>query len=55
MLNILMCSNDKCKLKNTCYIYNKAIPDMYQSYGCFIPEKKDNKYSCEYYRKWIKG
>jgi len=54
MPDITMCSNDKCKLKNTCHRY-KVTPDEYQSYGCFVPTKKYNKYSCDYYKKWIKG
>lgn len=46
MPDISMCSNEHCKLKETCYRY-KAIPNEYrQSYGDF---KSDSNNECEYY------
>lgn len=44
MPDIAMCSNKKCKLKESCYRF-KAIPCEWQSYSKFKPVKD----RCEYF------
>lgn len=48
MPDISMCNNTTCPSKEECYRF-KAIPNNYQSYSNFKPEKNENK--CEYFLK----
>lgn len=45
---ILMCANQMCELKDTCYRF-KAKPSYYQSYEDFEPELINGKLICNYY------
>ena len=46
MVDISMCGNKECKLKDTCYRY-LAKPDEYaQTYGLFCPSDDSH---CEFY------
>lgn len=46
-MDISMCENKACPLKETCYRFN-ATPSSYQAYGDFKP---DDTGKCEWYWK----
>lgn len=49
MPDIAMCSNKKCKLRESCYRF-KAVPCEWQSYSSFKPIKGE----CSYFVKILK-
>lgn len=54
MADITMCNDDKCHLKNKCYLF-MAIPSEYRQ--SYFSETPRNDYDCEYFHpieKWHK-
>jgi len=52
MPDISMCDNKKCPSKEKCYRF-KAVPNDYQTYADFKPEKNEDK--CDAFWEIKKG
>lgn len=48
MVDIAMCNNNLCTLKETCYRFKAIANEFRQSYGIF---KQDKEGKCDYYWK----
>lgn len=48
MVDIAMCDNDKCLVKDTCFRY-RATPSQYQTYFIVAKEEKDATTCSEYW------
>ena len=52
MVDIAMCLNKTCEIKDRCYRYRAKPNDFRQSYGCFKPKRISGVVVCDNHIKF---